>query len=125
MVAIYVPGARRTSILRCLGDLGDDVWEDCGIRAIAQSQALCKAFGERRYDGNWLGAAGRSLISKAITGILIRSPGDERSGTTQGSAWQTRRAGRWRELNGVPISSQSRKRFPKTKNKVTRDARKG
>lgn len=52
----------------------------CGKTAesepFAQSQALCKAFGERRYDGNWLGAAGRSLISKAITGILIRSPGD-------------------------------------------------
>lgn len=84
----------------------------CGKTAesepFAQSQALCKAFGERRYDGNWLGAAGRSLINKAIAGILIRS-----------------RGGRWRQLNGVPISSQSRKRFPKTKNKVTRDARKG
>lgn len=50
----------------------------------AQSQALCKAFGERWYEGNWLGAAGQSLISKAITGILIRSPGDERSGITRG-----------------------------------------
>lgn len=95
------------------------------LEPFAQSQAFSKAFGGRWYEGNRLGAAGQSLISKAITGILIRSPGDERSGTTQGSTWQMRRGGRWRELNGVPISSQSRKRFPKTKNKVTRDARKG
>lgn len=66
-----------------------------------------------------------SLARQSITGILIRSAGNERSGTTQGSTWQMCCGGRWRELNGVPISSHSRKRFPKTKNKVKRDARKG
>lgn len=67
MVTVYRLGAGRTSILRCLGDLGDGGWEDCRIGAgrlkPGPPSAKHSVKDGMRAVGCGLGAAGQALIS--------------------------------------------------------------